>query len=333
MDTPGVKIQPQKREVITDRFLPIYLQTLWIDSVPDFDLYIYQNQEMILYRAANVQFTEKVRLSLQENGIQRLYVSTDNRREYQKYLHTYMSHILADPSLNDFAKSSIVYDSAKEVIKEVLSNPTYGENIKHCQAMVESTALYILEGKNAFHNLLRIMSFDYTVYNHSVNVYTFSLALAQAAGIHTTRALIELGTGALLHDVGKVKISESILNKPGPLDAKEWAAVKCHPRLGVELIRETDLIPENSYIPIGQHHERQDGSGYPDGIAGGDIHPFGKIVAIADMFDAMTTGRVYRSAVSGFTALRSMYDEQETLDQDLLNKFTILMGPTPLGEL
>ena len=320
----------QTTQAILNLFLPIYVHSLLIDSVLDFDLYVYSGQDVVLYRACHLPFTAKTQAALLENNVCRLYVPIDKRRQYQRYIQTHIDKILADSSVDDFTKASIVYDSAKELIKDVLGNPTLGENIKCSQAMVESTVLYVLEGQNAFRNMLRVMSFDYSVYSHSVNVCTFSLALAHAAGMDSTRELVELGTGALLHDVGKTKVSESILNKRGPLDPPEMEVVRRHPQWGVELVRETDLIPEVSYLPIRQHHEREDHSGYPDGVGSDEIHVFGKIVAIADVFDAMTTERVYRSAVGTFPALKTMHAEKDTFDRRLLEHFTRLMGPTNL---
>lgn len=323
----------QTTQAILNLFLPIYVHSLRIDSVLDFDLYVYNGRDIALYRACHLPFTAKTQAALLENDVSRLYVPIDKRRQYQRYIQTHIDKILTDPSVDDFIKASIVYDSAKELVKDVLSNPTLGENIKGSQAMVESTVLYVLEGQNAFHNMLRVMSFDYSVYSHSVNVCTFSLALAHAAGMDSTRELVELGTGALLHDVGKTKVSESILNKRGPLDPPEMETIRQHPRWGVELVRETDLIPEVSYLPIKQHHEREDHSGYPDGIGSNDIHAFGKILAIADVFDAMTTERVYRSAVGTFPALKTMHAEKDGFDRRFLDLFTRLLGPTDLAAL
>ncbi|MEA3297063.1 MAG: HD domain-containing protein, partial [candidate division Zixibacteria bacterium] len=179
----------------------------------------------------------------------------------------------------------------------------------------------------------RVMSFDYAIYSHSVNVCTFSLALAQAAGMDSTKELTELGTGALLHDVGKIRISDSILNKRGSLDETEMETVRHHPQWGVEIIQETNLIPEVSYLPIRQHHEREDSSGYPDGADSDNVHIFSKIVAIADVFDAMTTERVYRHAVGAFPALKTMFTEKNAFDRNLLQLFTRLLGPTDLVDL
>lgn len=326
-------ISGQATQAILDLFLPIYVHSLRVDSILDFDLYVFNGQDVVLYRACHLPFTAKTQAALLENNVSRLYIPIDKRRQYQRYIQTHIDKVLTDTSVDDFTKASIVYDSAKELIKDVLSNPTSGENIKSSQAMVESTVLYILEGHNALHNMLRVMSFDYSVYSHSVNVCTFSLALAHAAGMDSTRELVELGTGALLHDVGKTKVSESILNKRGPLDPSEMETVRQHPRWGVELVRETDLIPEVSYLPIKQHHERENRSGYPDGVGSNEIHTFSKILAIADVFDAMTTERVYRAAVGTFPALKAMHAEKDSFDQRFLELFTRLLGPTNMATL
>lgn len=308
-------------------FIAVFTHILTVDSVFDFDLYRFDGRGMVLYWTAQVPLSEKGRRDLLQRDLNRLYVPAHQRRQYQQYVRAHISQILGDESVDDFTKSSLVYDSAKELIRDVFADPTKGQLISDSQEFVETTVQYVLEGRNAFHNMLRIMSFDYTVYTHSVNVCTFSLALAHAAGIQQTGKLIELATGALLHDVGKARVPETILHKSGPLNQEEWQTIRQHPRWGVELMSQSDLIPEAAYFPIAQHHERRTGRGYPEGLANGDIHPYGRIVAIADVFDAMTTNRVYRSADDTFSTLRTMLAADEGFDDLLLRQFVKIMGP------
>ncbi len=308
-------------------FIPVFTNVLTVDSVFDFDLYLFDGRDMVLYWTAQVPLTERGRSVLLDRNLNRLYIPSHQRRQYQQYVRAHISEILTDETVDDFTKSSLVYDSARELVRDVFADPTKGGAIRESEAFVEATVQYVLEGRNAFHNMLRIMSFDYTVYTHSVNVCTFSLALAYAAGIQETTRLIELATGALLHDVGKARVPEAILHKSGPLDQAEWQTIRQHPRWGVELMSETDLIPEASYFPIAQHHERRTGRGYPNGLANGEIHPYGRIVAIADVFDAMTTNRVYRQADDTFSTLRTMLDQEDGFDESLLQQFVRLMGP------
>jgi HD-GYP domain-containing protein (c-di-GMP phosphodiesterase class II) len=321
-------LEPVQERQTLSGYIPIYAHSLTADSVLNFDLYIFDGRNMILYRSSNLPLDSETQQDLIKKNLNRLYISASQRREYQGYLRAHIGRILSDGAVDEFTKSSIVYDSAKELVKDVFADPTKGRHIKESQAFVESTVLYVLSDHNAFFNLLKVMSFDYSVFTHSVNVCAFSLALAHAAGISKTKELIELATGALLHDVGKARVPESILFKPGPLDQAEWETMRRHPQWGMELLSETNLIPQPSYIPILQHHERQNGRGYPKGLEREDIHIYGKVVAIADAFDAMTTNRIYRTAESSFSTLKTMSDPEEGYDESLLKLFIQLMGPT-----
>jgi HD-GYP domain-containing protein (c-di-GMP phosphodiesterase class II) len=317
----------EKTETAVDRFLPVHLDSLRIDSILSFDLYIRAGTDYVLYRASNLPFTEENRSGLLQYNVKVLYVAGDMRHDYQEYLEANLKSIISDPAIQETTKAVIVYDSAKLLVKDVLNNPTLGENIRRSQGLVDSTVAFILTGRNAFHSLLRVMSFDYYTYTHSVNVCTFSLALAQFVGIEDTRELCELGTGALLHDVGKTMIPEAVLKKRTCLSEREWKLIRSHPQWGVDILKETNMIGEKSYHPVLEHHEREDGSGYPHGLKSGDIHPYSKIVAIADVFDAMTTRRVYRSAVPPFVALKEIFDQEGIFDRSFLENFTLLMGP------
>jgi putative nucleotidyltransferase with HDIG domain len=308
-------------------YIPIYPRSLTVDTILDFDLYAFDGQNMVLFRSSQSPLTLDSCHDLLKKNLNRLYVSASQRQEYQHYIRTNISHILTDASVDEFTKSSIVYDSAKELVRDVFADPTKCQNIKQSQAFVESTVLYVLKEKNAFRSLLSVMSFDYTVYTHSVNVCTFTLALAKASGIAKTIELVQLATGALLHDIGKARIPEAMLHKPGPLDPAEWQTMRRHPEWGVELMNETNLLHQESYIPILQHHERRNGSGYPSGLGSDEIHVYGKIVAIADAFDAMTTNRSYRAAEDTFSTFQVMLEEDEGFDEPLLRRFIQLMGP------
>ena len=242
-----------------------------------------------------------------------------------------MSDILSDPKIEEVKKAEILYDTSKALIKDVLANPTYSENIKRSQGLVENTIDYILKGRDAFLSLMKITSFNYYTYTHSVNVATFSLALARQLGIDDRNELTVLGTGALLHDVGKSKVPERILTKRTSLNRSEFEIMKKHPGWGGDILRETDLIHEESYYPVLHHHERIDGSGYPFGLVEADMHPYSRIVAIADVFDALTTERVYQSAIETFSALKLMHGMKNNFDPQLLREFTVLMGPDSPG--
>jgi len=199
--------------------------------------------------------------------------------------------------------------------------------------MVSNTISFILKGREAFLNLLKITSFDYYTYTHSVNVCTFAIALAQQLGFKDEEFLNELGIGALLHDIGKSKISERILNKRTALNQIEFEIMKKHPKWGVEILTETDQITKASYFPVLQHHERGDRRGYPSRLSLDEVHIYSKIVAIVDSFDAMTTERVYQKAIDTYPALKIMFNLKGAYDERILTTFVELMGPSGLTEI
>ncbi len=316
----------------TQDYMPIYLDCIRVDSVLGFDLYLQVDERMVLYRSADLSFTEATRRKLLENRVNRLYVPADAKTNYQQYIEKNLDKVLADPEIQDERKAAILYETSTGLVRDVLSNPTYGENIRRSKELVGNTVGYILHGREAFLNLLKITSFDYYTYTHSVNVCTFSIALAQQLGMKDKTFLHDLGTGALLHDVGKSKISDRVLNKQSALTPYEFEIVKQHPKWGIEILTETDELSSSSYYPVLQHHERGDRSGYPNGLDLEEMHVSSRIVSIADSFDAMTSERVYQRAIDTFACLKILFSLKDAYDERLLRAFTELMGPTGLAK-
>ncbi|GLC89744.1 HD-GYP domain-containing protein [Lysinibacillus piscis] len=135
--------------------------------------------------------------------------------------------------------------------------------------------------------------FDEYLYQHSYQVTLYSVAIAKELG-YSMEDLRLIGIGALLHDVGKLLIPKEILTKPGRLTNEEFELMKNHTRFGFDLLRNLHSISLLVAHCAFQHHERIDGSGYPRGLVDFEIHPFAKIIGVADVFDAVTTNRVYR---------------------------------------
>jgi HD-GYP domain-containing protein (c-di-GMP phosphodiesterase class II) len=131
---------------------------------------------------------------------------------------------------------------------------------------------------------------------HTSRIRALAIGIAETMGVSavTRRAV---GLGAILHDVGKIGIADSILLKPGPLTDEEWAAMRRHPLIGEHMLKDIDFV--RTALPIlRHHHERWDGAGYPDGLKGDEIPLGARIVAVCDSFDAMTTDRPYRKRMS-----------------------------------
>ena len=140
---------------------------------------------------------------------------------------------------------------------------------------------------------------------HVERVRTYALQLARALE-WSVEALIILEFGALLHDIGKISVPETILNKTGPFNSDEWAVIKQHPEVGARMLEGVNHL--HAALPyVLYHHERWDGSGYPTGLAGANIPPEGRLLAIVDSYDAMTSTRPYRQPLSNAEALAEIH--------------------------
>ena len=156
---------------------------------------------------------------------------------------------------------------------------------------------------------------------HSDRVAALARQLALEAGLAVREADVIAQSG-LLHDLGKIGVPEGILRKPGPLTEEEWAAMRRHPLTGAQILAPLEFFANGALI-VRHHHEREDGSGYPDGLAGERIPIGARIVAVADVYDALTSERPYRRALAPAVALdRLAADAGRTLDARLTRLFT-----------
>jgi HD-GYP domain-containing protein (c-di-GMP phosphodiesterase class II) len=143
--------------------------------------------------------------------------------------------------------------------------------------------------------------------------------------------LTRLGLGLLLHDIGKLAIPTEILNKPGQLDEHEWQIMKTHPVAGTDLLR-SELISPLVKVVVRSHHERWDGRGYPDGKSGTDIHELARIASVADVYDAVTSERVYAAAKSAHVGVRIIREGAGTaFDDEVVDVFRKIVAPFPPG--
>jgi putative nucleotidyltransferase with HDIG domain len=164
-----------------------------------------------------------------------------------------------------------------------------------------------------------IESKDHYTQGHCERVAFFACILADTAGMDS-RSLFWFRLGALLHDIGKIIVPTEVLNKAGKLSSEEWAIMKRHPEAGLELVSDIDF-PGDVRAIIRNHHERWDGAGYPDGLAGEEIPFAARILCVADVFDALTTARSYRDSMTHTRAAHEMRSSKGQFDPKLLEMF------------
>ncbi|MFD1039650.1 HD-GYP domain-containing protein [Virgibacillus byunsanensis] len=185
--------------------------------------------------------------------------------------------------------------------------------------------------ENSLSLLSDIFVTDNYIFQHSLNVTIYSLAIGLELNL-TERQLTEIGTGAMLHDIGKIFIDQEILQKPDKLTDEEFEVIQSHTELGFNFLRKHIDIPSVIAHCAYQHHERLDGTGYPRGIKGDDIHMYAKLIGVADVFDAVTSNRVYRDALLPHEGLEILYAGAVSLfEKDMVTAFKNSVAVYPEG--
>lgn len=218
-----------------------------------------------------------------------------------------------------------------EMIRGIQKTPQ--GNLHKLKQIVNEMVNQIIGYPDVVYNMLDIRSYDHYTYAHSVNVCAIALIIGSA--MRMSRSDLEyLGIGALLHDIGKIFVDSKILNKPGRLEPEEYDQVKSHTRDGYEFLKEKICISYISSHVAFQHHEREDGSGYPRGITGDQIHRFAKIVAVADVYDAMTSYRIYKKAMPSHVVLNKIKAEADRkFDRTVVQCLEKMVAPYPIGSV
>lgn len=209
----------------------------------------------------------------------------------------------------ELARATQLRKQATGLVRTVMADVRLGNavDIDRVQPMVEDITESILRNPGALVGLLRIKTKDDYTFLHSISVCALMVAFCRSRGLDAATTH-QAGLGGLLHDTGKALVPDAILNKPGPLTPEEFALVKRHPRDGHAILLQT---PEVGPIPLDitlHHHERRDGSGYPDGLAGDAIGELAQMAAIVDVYDALTSERSYHKAIPAADALRKIYE-------------------------
>ncbi len=216
--------------------------------------------------------------------------------------------------------------SAMLVVEDLFENPS-PENVKKSSKIVSSFVNVLMRDPKAYFLLSNLSSHDPYTLQHSVGCSVNSIILGKKLGITDERELHELGLGGLLHDIGKVKVKKEIINKNGPLDELEWEEMRQHSSEGFNLVKDNGQLSDRTKRAILEHHEDREGTGYPNGKRFEDVDVFSKIVAISDIFNALTTNRSYSKARTPFEAFQLMREKLlHKLDPELFRLMVKIHG-------
>jgi HD-GYP domain-containing protein (c-di-GMP phosphodiesterase class II) len=235
---------------------------------------------------------------------------------------------LTDHALTRESKAYAVKASSKIIMMKLMEKTPDEGMLCEARENLHEVIDCILEGDQLNTFLLTISDHDMYTYTHSVNVGVLSLLLAKKYfGSSDRHNLRELGVGFFLHDLGKIQVDPAIINKKGKLTFDELQAMRRHPLYGFNILNDANQLTTECKLIILEHHEKEDGSGYPYSLYGEEIHVYARICSLVDMYDALTTDRPYRGRMSPFQALNMIKSEiTDSIQKSLFENFVHILG-------
>lgn len=295
---------------------------------------------MRLILTKNIEENMKLAKPVYYNGRIMLNTGVENLDKYKaKLLASGINHIYVedeysfDININETIKES-TRSAGEKILLKTFNKVKQGAvdiNVDEVDHIVEDIIFDFLNQEDILHNLVSLKNTSDYTFEHSLNVGVLCVVFGKFLG-YSENELYNIGMGGILHDIGKMLVPEEILNKPSGLSDYEYEVIKNHPELGFQYLQQIEVISPLSRIVVRAHHERVDGSGYPRGLKGDQIHEFAKIAAIADVFDALTSERIYRSRWATHKATEYILSKTDSFfDYELVRKLLPKIAAYPNG--
>lgn len=287
------------------------INTLTIGEITLYDIFIKKDDNYVIIIEAGTMLSNTLyeKLKKQEN----LYISKDDE-DKQILSCENLKYYIRHNKDNIEKRVQLLYEVNNQLFDMFLANKDNKIHLNCVELIVQSIIYLIKYDEHFIKNTMPYFIDDFTLKVHSLHVAMYALALGNLLKFRNDE-LINLGVAAILHDVGVKKIDSSIMNKESALDAHELAIVQKHSQYSIDILKENKIIDPIILNAVIQHHERLDGSGYPKKLTKKEITPFASILAICDVFDALTNSRPHRKKYKSFEALKMMMKDSEMINQ------------------
>ena len=235
----------------------------------------------------------------------------------------------------EMAEAKRIHSDSLKLVKSMFKDARMGINldIESSAVLVERVIDSVMRNSYALISLTKLRAFDEYTYNHSINVGVLTVGFARFIGLPRD-VILPLGLAGLLHDLGKARIPDAILNKPGKLTDEEFTVIKKHPTKGVRLLRRLKGISEEVLRGVGEHHEKFNGNGYPEGRTADHIGLFASLISLADVYDALTSERVYKKGIQPNKAMGTIFSLRgQDFFPTQVERFVNFLGIYPIGSL
>lgn len=237
--------------------------------------------------------------------------------------------------IESLRKSRVTFDNTTRYVNQALDDARLGASIDTAKAkqLVSDLTDQVLSSSHALVWLTFLKNRDEYTANHCVNVCVLAISFGRCLGLGKEQ-LNQIGLGGLLHDLGKMKTPDEILNKPGKLSPEEYNVMKQHPELGFKLLKDEKGMSMEVLDIVLHHHERKNACGYPDELPEHKIPLLTQVVSIVDVYDAITSDRCYHDGISPYNALNNIYKwAEKDFNKELVENFIKCLGIYPIGSL
>ena len=234
----------------------------------------------------------------------------------------------------ELPKALTIHTESVQYARKFMSELRTGNlNIDTAQPFVENILESLERNADALISLSRLHRSDTYTYTHCVNVAILSTYFARCLG-HSQEEVLNIGFAGMFHDVGKMLIPSQVLNAPRKLTNAEFNIMQSHPELGHQQLVQAQCVKQELLQGAIEHHEKYDGSGYPKGLRGEEISKTGRIIGVADVYDALTSKRVYKDAMYPHKALGIMYQMRDKhFESSFIEAFIRVIGIYPVGSV
>ncbi|MDE0862760.1 MAG: HD domain-containing protein [Rubripirellula sp.] len=293
-------------------FIPIRLATLMPSSTIGLDLYQVEieTETFILYRGGEYPLTMEDLNRLRGRGIEKLFIAKDSQASYQEYLRN-IATSTDDKAVPLSVRTEAVTEVVRQILQATFTQDCVDQTVEAAEQLGSLTADILTNDQFAVKDMMKVLHHDYATFTHSANVAFYCGMLAAELG-YPKQVVEDITAGGLLHDLGKLEIRDELLRKPDKLTDFEFREIRMHPTLGFKKLAHREDLVEGQLMMTYQHHERLDGKGYPVGCVEDEIHPWAKMCTVVDVYEALTSNRAYRKAMTQKTALQIMEREVGT---------------------
>jgi HD-GYP domain-containing protein (c-di-GMP phosphodiesterase class II) len=290
---------------------PVQIDLLACTGATGVDLfarYAPRTPPMLFCRAGH-PITPEQFLDLREAGLQHLFVRTGEFNQFSTQLFESLDSVIQEETLPRTQRFAAVQLAVAAEVDRTLRLIQCEAFVSLAERIGHSLSALLAASEVVPIELFHIARHDAHTFTHVTNVAGYSLLLATQIGINNENELEQIATGAMLHDIGKRLIPARILEKSSRLSDTERELVEFHPQRGYEELVDHREFEFGQLMMVYQHHEHIDGNGYPVGILGDEIHPWAKLLAVVDVFDAITGKRPYRKPLSVSAALECLREK------------------------